>query len=266
MTWIGTTETIVTGAEAEREVQRTAVDDLAIEASGVLGTVTWSGDALFDGDPIPDAEFSLRTIHSNDDNDSIRFTTTNGTEVDGERDFPLGTTGEATFDSTPGVFESDGLATVRSFTGNHTRILSDGQSITANGTWFGTGLIEAVWTDEVDIPTCLDASNVTNRSVPENETICLIGTDSGTTTYLIDASHRGVRAMQAGDTPLTPAYRLPQRHEVPPSGRNGLFGTAHSTMERPIPQRWHLLRTDGRGGGIQRQRSRSRSLQHVRAP
>ena len=58
MTWIGTTETIVTGAEASVKCKRTAVDDLAIEASGVLGTVTWSGDALFDGDPIPDAEFS----------------------------------------------------------------------------------------------------------------------------------------------------------------------------------------------------------------
>ena len=232
MTWIGTTETIVTGAEAEREVQRTAVDDLAIEASGVLGTVTWSGDALFDGDPIPDAEFSLRTIHSNDDNDSIRFTTTNGTEVDGERDFPLGSTGEATFDSTPGVFESDGLATVRSFTGNHTRILSDGQSITANGTWFGTGLIEAVWTDEVDIPTCLDASNVTNRSVPENDTICLIGTDSGTTTYLIDASIEGFGVNASGRYTADTSSRLLQRHEGATLRLNGLFegtGTFNGT-------------------------------------
>ena len=206
------------------------------------------------GDLIPDAEFP-RTIHSNDDNDSIRFTTTNGTEVDGERDFPLGSTGEATFDSTPGVFESDGLATVRSFTGNHTRILSDGQSITANGTWFGTGLIEAVWTDEVDIPTCLDASNVTNRSVRRMRRSASLARIR-TTTDPIDASIEGSVGMQ-GRAPLTPAPDCCNVARVPPPAERLVRGNGHIQWNGPIlrdtpsQDRWS-------SGGI-RQRSRSRS-------
>ena len=52
MTWLGESLVNVTADEANRVTDMENTVDIAVESSGVSGTVVWSGDEAFNGDPI----------------------------------------------------------------------------------------------------------------------------------------------------------------------------------------------------------------------
>ena len=59
------------------------------------------------------------------------------------------------------------------FTGNYTRLITDGRSYSANGTWTGSGALVASWLNASGIVACESTDLI--PAVPENETICSTG-------------------------------------------------------------------------------------------
>ena len=75
MTWLGESLLNVTEAdEANRVTDMENTVDIAVESSGVSGTVVWSGDEAFNGDPISETTFILRNIWSMTDNYTVETT------------------------------------------------------------------------------------------------------------------------------------------------------------------------------------------------
>jgi len=187
MTWLGESSWNVTGAQADREEAFDGNFDIVVASSGVSGTVTWSGDESFVGDPIENTTFILRNIWAMTDNYTV--TTTSGSFSSDEFRIVGPGTGEVNFVE-EGTFDSQGsMGLVQSFTGNYSRIIDDGRTYTTNGTWTGTGSIVATWID-YDAPDCIEDDNET--VIPkfvnddgENQThdACLI-VDENNNTYL----------------------------------------------------------------------------------
>ena len=186
MTWVGESHMNVTGAQADREESVTESFDLVVESSGVSGMVTWTGDELFNGDPLVDTDFILRDIFSMDQN--FTLTTTAG-EFSTDEERILQGTGQVTF-TEDGYFQSEGVATVTDFTGNYTREIIANRIFSDNGTWNGAGEILANWIDFAsidanyttadDVPACEE----NNTEMPDNMSICAFeGVDN---TYLFD--------------------------------------------------------------------------------
>ena len=169
MTWLGETQVNVTGDQADRVTDMTEPVDLAILSSGVSGTVVWSGDESFAGDPISETTFILRNIWSMTENYTVE--TTSGSFTSDESRILQGT-GEATFDEN-GTFDSEGIAIARNFIGTFTRDIGNERTFFANGTWDGYGTIEASWTESNDIVSC-EFDNDSLPSMPANETFCLV--------------------------------------------------------------------------------------------
>ena len=169
MTWLGETQVNVTGDQADRMTDMTESVDLAIQSSGVSGTVVWSGDESFAGDPISETTFILRNIWSMTDNYTVE--TTSGSFTSDESRILQGT-GEATFVEN-GTFDSEGIAIARNFIGTFTRDIGNERTFFANGTWDGYGTIEATWTESNDIASC-EFDNDSLPTMPANETFCLV--------------------------------------------------------------------------------------------
>jgi len=169
MTWLGETQVNITGEQAERFSDLTESVDLAIQSSGVSGTVAWSGDESFTGDPISETTFILRNIWSMTENYTVE--TTSGSFTSEESRILQGT-GEATFDEN-GTFDSEGIAIARNFIGTFTRDIGNDRTFFANGTWSGYGTIEASWTESNDVVSC-EFDNDSLPIMPANETFCLV--------------------------------------------------------------------------------------------
>jgi len=173
MTWLGEAQLNVTGDEANRVVDMQNTLDIAVESSGVSGTVSWSGDEEFNGDPIAETTFVLRNIWSMTDNYTVE--TTSGSFTSEESRILQGT-GEATLTEN-GSFDSEGIALASNFIGTFTRDIGDARAFFANGTWSGFGVIDATWVEPSDVANC-DFDNESNAVMPANETFCLVD-DSG---------------------------------------------------------------------------------------
>ena len=104
MTWLGESQITITSDEANRTVPLDRTLDIAVQSSGVSGTVTWSGDEAFNGDPISETTFILRNIWSMTDNYTVETTSGSFTSDDTRE---LQGTGEATFVEN-GTFKSEG--------------------------------------------------------------------------------------------------------------------------------------------------------------
>lgn len=174
MTWMGESQLNVTSEEANRSVSFDKTLDLAVQSSGVSGTVVWSGDEAFSGDPISETTFILRNIWSMTDNYTVETTSGSFTSEDSRI---LQGTGEATLVEN-GSFDSEGIALASNFIGTFTRDIGNERSFFANGTWSGNGVLEASWVDATDVVEC-DTDNESNAIMPINQTLCVI--ESGDT-------------------------------------------------------------------------------------
>ena len=207
MTWLGDSVMNVTGEQANRTADLSESMDIAVQSSGISGQLTWTGDDLFNNDPIVDATLILRNNH--DTSEDVMIVTTNGSFETTETRIIQGT-GEATFVEN-GTFESEGLASVVDFYGTFTRTINDGRTYVANGTWNGSGEIKASWID-IDTNSVLNCTvNATDSSditMPENETVCLKDSTGSLPIYMIDGEVlANGRFTSNGDTILV------QQHE-----------------------------------------------------
>ena len=183
MTWLGEAQLNVTGDEANRMVDMQSTLDIAVESSGVSGTVVWSGDEEFNGDPISETTFILRNIWSMTDNYTVE--TTSGSFTSEESRILQGT-GEATLTEN-GSFTSEGIALASNFIGTFTRDIGDARTFFANGTWSGFGVIDATWVEPSDVANC-DFDNQSNAVMPTNETFCLIDDSGETPSYRLEGT------------------------------------------------------------------------------
>jgi hypothetical protein len=180
MTWLGETQINVTASQADRMEDVTESMDIGVQSSGVSGLVSWSGAEAFNGDPLVDTTFVLRSIWSMTENYTL--TTTNGSFTSDESRILQGS-GEATFTEN-GTFESEGVAFAQDFTGTFTRSIADKRTYTSNGTWNGVGSLEASWIANESVADCFEENGT--FSMPTNETICTKSTDGDVTTYMLD--------------------------------------------------------------------------------
>lgn len=182
MTWLGESQMNVTGDQADRVSDLTDDLDVVIDSSGVSGTVTWTGDEAFNGDPIAETTFILRNIWSMTDNYTV--VTTSGSFTSEESRILQGS-GEATF-SENGTFESEGIAVAQNFIGTYTRTIGDDRSFFANGTWTGYGTIEASWVEGE--PVACEVDNDSAPVMPSNQTVCVASTGTDLSTYKIEGT------------------------------------------------------------------------------
>ena len=180
MTWLGATQMNVTAEQADRKAAVTETMDVDVQSSGVSGLVTWSGAESFNGDPLVDTNFVLRSIWSMTDNYTL--TTTNGS-FSSEESRILQGTGEATFTEN-GTFESEGVAFAQDFTGTFTRSIADKRTYTSNGTWNGIGVLEASWVSNESVMDCFEEDGT--YSMPTNETLCVKDNTGDLTVYMLD--------------------------------------------------------------------------------
>jgi len=177
MTWLGESVINVTGPQADRLEQITDPVDVLVSGTGIKGLLVWSGHEDFEGETLDGAEIILDNIWNTMAN--ISLTSTSGAFSTDEVRIMAGS-GEVIFDE-PGTFTtSDGLGYVTNFTGNYTRLISEGRSYSANGTWTGAGTLVASWLNASGIITCENLDDI--PVVPENETIC---STSETDTYYL---------------------------------------------------------------------------------
>ena len=202
MTWLGDSVMNVTGEQANRTADVLDTMDIAVDSSGISGQLTWTGDDLFNNQPIVDTTLILRNNH--DTSEDVIIITTNGSFETTETRIIQGT-GEATFVEN-GTFESEGLASVVDFHGTFTRTINDGRTYVANGTWNGSGDIKASWID-IDTNSVLDcmvnATDSSDISMPENETVCLKDSTDTLPTYMFEGEvQANGRFTSNGDTIL----------------------------------------------------------------
>ena len=183
MTWMGESILNVTADEANRMVAMDNTLDIAVESSGVSGTVSWAGDEAFNGEPIAETSFILRNIWSMTDNYTVE--TTSGSFTSEESRILQGT-GEATLTEN-GTFDSEGIALASNFIGTFTRDIGDARTFFANGTWSGFGVLEASWVEPTDVAAC-ESDNESNPVMPENETFCLIDDSGELPTYRLEGT------------------------------------------------------------------------------
>ncbi|MDG1550966.1 MAG: hypothetical protein P8Q95_04490, partial [Candidatus Poseidoniaceae archaeon] len=159
--------------------------DIEVSSSGISGMVTWVGDELFDGTPLVDTDLVLRSTFGI--SDDVTMTTTNGSFTTEETRIIQGT-GEVTFTEN-GTFVSEGIASAVDFSGTFTRIVNDGRTFVANGTWNGSGSIKASWInmESSEIPACdVDPTDSTNISMPVNQTVCVKDDSGALPVYMLD--------------------------------------------------------------------------------
>ncbi len=183
MTWLGEAQLNVTADEAERMVEMQNTLDIAVQSSGVSGTVSWTGDEAFNGDPIAETSFILRNIWSMTDNYSVE--TTSGSFTSEESRILQGT-GEATLTEN-GSFDSEGIALATNFIGTFTREIGNDRSFFANGTWSGAGTIDATWVEPANVANC-EFDNESNAIMPANESLCMIDDSGDVPTYRLEGT------------------------------------------------------------------------------
>ena len=111
MTWLGEVQMNVTGEQANRTELVTETMDIQVSSSGISGMVSWTGDEIFNGEPLVDTDIVLRSSFGI--SDEVTMTTTNGSFTTDETRIIQGT-GEVTFTEN-GTFVSDGIASVVDF-------------------------------------------------------------------------------------------------------------------------------------------------------
>ena len=207
MTWLNEVHLNVSGEEGHSGERYTESIDMVIETSGVSGTVSWAGHESFEGEPLIDALFYLRSIWSNTENYSV--VTTNGSFTSDESRIVGPGQGEITFTEIGEFTPSSNSETtfVKNFTGEYTRNIGTDQTYTGDGTWVGAGIIKANPEDIADNSTlgirdCEDDNGTFRLNLTEGWQICLqtAGGPGEASTYLFDGILNASGRMTANTT------------------------------------------------------------------
>ena len=163
-TWLGEFTLNVSGEDGHSAGAAVLPITIDVEASGATGTLAWSGEGEFAGEPLADMDVKLTNIWGETEQAPYHLRTGTGV-VEGERSFRG--TGEVTFTG-PGSVISTGVVTVTDFTGTYTRDILHNHSITGDGTFTGRGLL----TGDISNGTIADACD--NGTVPAGNDTCAV--------------------------------------------------------------------------------------------
>ena len=177
-TWLGESMIIVNGEDGHSNGESVLTLDIQVEASGATGTIEWSGESDFGGDPLANMDLRISNIWDESRQDAY-FITTSAGETEGEREYGPGATGEVTFTGEGTMISEEGVVTATDFTGNYTR------SIQNNHSYTGTGDILGIGTFVGTIENATAESCGANGTMPEGATYCLEDANV-TDTYRID--------------------------------------------------------------------------------
>ncbi|RAH14247.1 MAG: hypothetical protein CMB20_003610 [Methanobacteriota archaeon] len=172
MTWMGEIAHNITGQQADRLQSFDETFNIAVDSSGISGTVTWTGNESFEGDALDGIDFVLKNIWDMTGNYTLTTSSGSFTTDEGDTRIVQGS-GEVTFIEN-GTFNTQGNpGIVRGFTGNFTRTVDDGRTYTASAQYTGAGTIVATSIDyEHTIPDCeYDNESVVPELPTFNETI-----------------------------------------------------------------------------------------------
>ncbi|MCS5534850.1 MAG: hypothetical protein NZ802_03250, partial [Candidatus Poseidoniales archaeon] len=175
--------------------------EILIAASGATGTIEWQGDADFGGDPLANMDLRISNIWDDTRQDAYYITTSDG-DVEGEREYGPGATGEVTFTGPGTVISESGVVTATDFTGNYTRAILHNHSYTGTGDLLGRGTFVGTIADSSALE-CL------NGSMPDLATYCLEDANV-TDTFLVDGEVEGVNGRFTSNGTsffITPMYR-----------------------------------------------------------
>jgi len=181
-TWLGEATINVTGEQGHSNGLEVLNMDISITASGATGTIEWEGDAEFGGEPLANMDLRISNIWDDAQQDAYYITTSDG-EVDGEREYGPGATGEVTFTGPGTMISESGVVTATDFTGNYTRSILHNHSYTGFGNILGRGTFIGTITDSNPLE-CV------NGTMPNESTYCLEDTNV-TDNFLIDGLVEG---------------------------------------------------------------------------
>ena len=200
-TWLGEASINVTGDDGHSNGAVVLNMEILIAASGATGTIEWQGDADFGGDPLANMDLRISNIWDDTRQDAYYITTSDG-DVEGEREYGPGATGEVTFTGPGTVISESGVVTATDFTGNYTRAILHNHSYTGTGDLLGRGTFVGTIADSSALE-CL------NGSMPDLATYCLEDANV-TDTFLVDGEVEGVNGRFTSNGTsffITPMYR-----------------------------------------------------------
>ena len=157
--------------------------EIQVHASGATGSIEWQGDADFGGEPLANMDLRISNIWDETRQDAYLITTSDG-DVDGEREYGPGATGEVTFTGPGSMITESGVVTATDFTGNYTRSILHNHSYTGVGNLLGRGTFVGTIADST-------GDECVNGSMPDAATYCLEDANV-TDTFLIDGDVQGV--------------------------------------------------------------------------
>ena len=177
-TWLGESMIIVNGEDGHSNGEVVLNADIQVAASGATGTIEWTGEAEFGGEPMANMDLRISNIWDESRQDSYFITTSDG-QTEGEREYGPGATGEVTFTGEGAMISEEGVVTATDFTGNYTRSIQNNHSYTGTGDIIGIG----VFVGTIDNSSS-DVCGV-NSTMPDGATYCLEDANV-TDTYQID--------------------------------------------------------------------------------
>jgi asparagine N-glycosylation enzyme membrane subunit Stt3/uncharacterized membrane protein len=177
-TWLGETSIQVNGSAGHSNGEATLEMTISITASGASGTLNWQGEGDFGDEPLVNVDLRISNIWDETRQDAYIITTSSG-EVEGERQFGPGATGQVTFTG-QGIMSAIGIATATDFTGNHTRPILDAHSFTGDGIINGKGtFVGTIGDGQQTSPEC------NNGTMANESSYCLLDANV-TDTFMID--------------------------------------------------------------------------------
>ena len=200
-TWLGEATVNVTGDQGHSNGEAVLNMEIQVDASGATGTIAWQGDADFGGEPLANMDLRISNIWDDSQQDAYFITTSDG-DVEGERQFGPGATGEVTFTGPGSVISESGVMTATDFTGNYTRSILHNHSYDGIGDIIGRGTFVGTIVDS-------SAQECLNGSMPDAATYCLEDANV-TDTFLVDGEVFGVNGRFTSNGTsffTTPMYR-----------------------------------------------------------
>ena len=182
-TWLGEASINITGDDGHSNGAAVLNMEIQVHASGATGSIEWQGDADFGGEPLANMDLRISNIWDETRQDAYLITTSDG-DVDGEREYGPGATGEVTFTGPGSMITESGVVTATDFTGNYTRSILHNHSYTGIGNLLGRGTFVGTITDST-------SDECVNGSMPDDATYCLEDANV-TDTFLIDGDVQGV--------------------------------------------------------------------------
>ncbi|MEE2747530.1 MAG: STT3 domain-containing protein [Candidatus Thermoplasmatota archaeon] len=181
-TWLGEATINVTGEDGHSNGAAVLNMEIGVTASGATGTIEWQGEAEFGGEPLANMNLKISSIWD-DTQENAHYITTSDGDIEGEREFGPGATGQVTFTGPGTMISESGVVTATDFTGNYTRSILHNHSYTGIGDILGRG----TFVSNVVIE---DAQECVNGTMPELASYCIIDSNVSDT-YLVDGLFEG---------------------------------------------------------------------------